>query len=105
MSETFKIGSVEKDIPIPPVRGQTAMVRWPFEHMKIGDSFVVAPCGDNLRTAIYRAAKRRPHFALISRPVDKADPTKGIRFWRVEAKDAEPEPASTNKSGTAPSDE
>jgi hypothetical protein len=64
--------TVEKNIPIPK--------RWPFDEMKVGDSFLIPPSANRVTVSV--AAKRwgekhNAQFTIRKTP-------DGYRCWRTE---------------------
>lgn len=74
----MKTIKIEKNIPIP----KTAYRAWPFNEMKIGDSFAV-PIADRGRVtqAATQWALRHEGFKFITR---QTEDRQSVRVWRVE---------------------
>jgi hypothetical protein len=73
----MKIGKVEKGIEIKPISPSS---RFPFEGMKVGDSFLIEGCNHSERSCALMAIKRfNGHWKASSRTVEG-----GIRIWRVQ---------------------
>ena len=71
---TFEI---ERGVPMPKLRN-----KYPFEHMDVGDSFLVpADMKDEIKTISSAAsyAGKQLKFKFVTKTVDE-----GVRVWRVE---------------------
>lgn len=78
---------VEKGIPLPKVRNYTQPRSiYPWEELKVGDSFLVKPKGDEPRTVIARLSPsatswgKRHNKKFTLRTVEKG----AVRVWRVK---------------------
>lgn len=75
---------IETNIPLP--ENYAPIKKYPFEDMKVGDSFYVEyTCHGNIgqiRSAMTKACKDDKRF--ISRSTKKDDEVVGMRVWRVE---------------------
>jgi hypothetical protein len=87
----FKIDS---DIELPPVSYPSRKTRYPFNQMKVGQSFF-EPCPnksrEGVRNKILSSARRiglQGHFTTrVREPEDEPDyGVKGVRCWRIEPK-------------------
>jgi len=71
---------IEKKVPIPPLH-TAKPIEYPFEYMKVGDSFLIPDTPENaakISSFPYTAA-RKMGMKITRRRVDE-----GWRFWRVE---------------------
>jgi len=71
---------IEKKIPIPPLH-KTRPSDYPFEQMKVGDSFLIPnseDCEAKARGFPYTEARKKG-MKMTRRRVPE-----GFRFWRVE---------------------
>ena len=73
---------IEKDIELPPQRWGRGHVKYPFEDLEIGDSFLV-PCTED---EMKKIAKRLPVLYGRHKPKRFATRTMvdGVRCWRTE---------------------
>lgn len=70
--------TIEKNIPIPFKR--TYRSKYPWQDMKVGDSFFIKEANPkNIAAAVYSAAKRFEGKQFLWRDMDG-----GIRVWRVK---------------------
>jgi len=73
--ETYMI---EQNVPVPPAKN----LRYPFRHLKVGDS-VLYPCLDPIvKTLALKAAFRCAEYhgwRIVSRRL-----AEGVRIWRTE---------------------
>jgi len=68
---------VEKNIPIPLVRGGKGLRKWPIDKMEVGDSFFSLEYGGVRKSAKILGIK------ITTRQVEE-DGVKGIRVWRIK---------------------
>ena len=74
---------IDTKIPIPSIRNKNG--RYPFDTLKVGDSFFVPAEGANVvavRSAAYMYAKSHLDYKVTARLVEE-DGVKGVRIWRV----------------------
>jgi len=81
--ELMKVGKIEKNIDIWPVRTRE---KYPFKHMKIGDSFFVSFEEDDDIKRVYHSVKGSAYYwkskgYQIEVRMDKKN--NGVRVWRV----------------------
>ena len=79
---------VEKDVPIPQIRGRVRAIKYPFAKMSVNDSFF-APCKadetkrlqSKISAAAWNWVKREGNTEtkFLTRQRDK-----GVRCWRVK---------------------
>ena len=78
-SVTKAVGKIEKGIPIPPVKhGGGASAKWPWDHMEIGDSFLMPARKMSTVSSQITTVSRRLGRKFAARAVDG-----GARVWRV----------------------
>lgn len=80
---------IESNVP-PPKKSQRN--KYPFDDMKVGDSFFVPlekADPSSVRNSAFSHAQRRDDFAVSVRHVTKDGVKTGVRVWRV-AKATEP---------------
>ena len=74
MEEDFEIVS---HVPVPSPR-----MKYPFDGMKVGDSFLIHCTEDEKKkraASVRNAAGRKPEWVFTVRVVDE-----GVRVWRIE---------------------
>lgn len=74
---------IEQGVPIPPRGSGRSVAKYPFRHLKIGESFFV-PCGDAQEAA--RIRQSIANCTPIHRParftVRRVEG--GVRAWRIQ---------------------
>jgi len=78
---------IEKKIPIPQ---RPSKLTFPFDKMKVGDSFLV-PCEDNQRSNYQQKIMTKARYKILSNPdfkhmefICKSEKGKGVRCWRTK---------------------
>lgn len=73
-----KIIKIEKRIPIPPIVRHSSVRIYPFDKLKIGDSFLFSSEDCFRGSVLANKIKRKLKVKLIVR-----NTLKGLRVWRV----------------------
>ena len=79
---------IEKDIPIPPLKGNRKETLYPFNQMEVGDSFFV-PFGEDEKLTKMRVSasigQRCRHYKKNGQPnrFSMRSVGTGVRVWRV----------------------
>ena len=72
---------IEKGVPLPELNGANQPIKYPWEKLAVGDSFLV-PAGTVQRSSVHaataRANRAHPDRRFITRAVDG-----GTRVWRI----------------------